>query len=240
MTTPRPASAPEDGTVAAPEAPTGEPTRVHGPLRSAVIAAVVLAATAVIVLEFLVLTSFVGQRLWNDPRLFHELRFTLPLAIWLGLLAVCAVLLLRIVTSWLRIGDEGLALNGLFRRARRLRWDGIGRIVAVGDIARRPASSGTPAHAGPYEGLYVLDADDRRLVTVSGRLFGATAQQRVLEQARQAGARVEVIDRMTPKDLRERVRRGLTLVDLHPGLVVLAALAFYVGHTVLSLAVWGL
>lgn len=219
----------------------GEPTRAYGPMRSAVIAAVIAMITGVIVLEFLVLTTFAGKRLWSDPRMFHDLWFTAPIAIWLLLAALGVLVLVRVVTSWLRIDEDGFSLNGLVRRATTLRWSDVDCIVAVRDITRRPTgTTDIRDRQALVEGLYVLDASGRSRVSLSGRLFGAAAQHALLERARLAGVGVEVYDQLTPRDLRCRVRRGLALTELHPGLVIAVVVLGYIAHNVLAFLAWGL
>lgn len=219
----------------------GAPTRVFGPMRTAVIAAVVAAVTGVIVLEFLVLTTFAGKRLWADPRMFHDAWFTAPIAIWLAVAAVGVLVLLRVATSWLRIDEGGFSMNGLVRRATSLRWPDVGSIVAVRDVTRRPTGyTDIRDRLALYEGLYVLDARGRCLVSLSGRLFGAAAQHALLEQARAGGVGVEAYDQLTPRDLRRRIRRGLSPTELHPALVIAAVVLFYLAHNVFAFFVWGL
>ncbi|UYG17127.1 hypothetical protein BRM3_01435 [Brachybacterium huguangmaarense] len=219
----------------------GEPSHVFGPMRSAVMAALVGAITFVVVLEFLVLTSFIGQRLWNDDALFHEVLFTLPLVLWLLILVAAVVICLRTITSWLTVGEQGFATHGLFRRAVSHEWSDVARLVAVRDVTRVPLpTERVPAPEDPYDGVYVVGTNGRRLATFSGRLFGARAQHAVIDQARAAGTEVEEVDQLAPRELRTRVPRSIPVADLHPGLVLLAVVAFYAAHNILTFIVWGL
>src|SRR5699024_12252564 len=67
----------------APRAPDGGlPARPFGPPAAVVVGSLVVAVVFLVVLEFLVIISFVGQKLWRDPAMMHDLVFTLPLLIW--------------------------------------------------------------------------------------------------------------------------------------------------------------
>jgi len=210
-------------------------------MRSAVLAALVGAITFVVVLEFLVLTSFVGQRLWNDDALFHEVLFTLPLVLWLLILIAAVVTCLRTITSWLTVGESGFSTHGLFRRTASHEWSEVARIVAVRDVTRAPRPTAREsAPEGPYDGVFVLGTNGRRLATFSGRLFGARAQHAVIDQARAAGTEVDEVGQLSPRELRTRVPRSIPVADLHPGLVLLLVVAFYAAHNLLTFVVWGL
>src|SRR5699024_7013514 len=58
------------------------PTRTFGPPATVVVGTLVAAFVFVVVLEFLVLISFVGQRLWAHPDMLRDIVFTLPLVLW--------------------------------------------------------------------------------------------------------------------------------------------------------------
>ena len=66
------------------------PTRTYGPPASVVIGSLVVGFVFVVVLEFLVIISFVGQRLWTDPALKEDFLFTLPLLLWVVPVALLA------------------------------------------------------------------------------------------------------------------------------------------------------
>lgn len=217
----------------------GVPSHVFGPMRSAVAAAFVGTIVFVVVLEFLVLISFIGQRLWNSDALFHQMLFTLPLVLWLLVLIAAVVILLRTITSWLQVADDGFSTHGLFRRAASHPWPTVERVVAVRHVTRQPRER-TREPGERYDGVYAVGTNGRHLATLSGRLFGARAQHALVDRARAAGIAVEEIDQLTPRQLRDRVPRSISLADLHPGLMVLALVVFYLGHNALTFYVWGL
>ena len=161
--------------------------------------------------------------------------------LWVLVAVVSSVMTLRVVTLWLQLDEDGFELRSLFRPTRRARWDEVGSVIAVRDIAR---GSGPTEMLDPpetaYDGVYVLDHQGRRLLAVSSRFFGERAQRMALQRAREAGIRIEHIDAITPAELRREAPQALTFVDRHPTLLLFALLAFYVGHNVLTFAVWGL
>ena len=217
------------------------PTRTYGPPAAVVIGALIIGLVFAVVLEFLVIISFVGQRLWRHPELMHDPLFTLPLVLWVLVAVVSGVMTLRVVTLWLQLDENGFELRSLFRPTRRARWTEVGSVIAVRDIAR---DSGSAEALDPpetaYDGVYVLDDQGRRLLAVSSRFFGERAQRMALQRAREAGIRIEHIDAITPAELRREAPQALTFVDRHPTLLLFALLAFYIGHNVLTFAVWGL
>ena len=105
-----------------------------------------------------VIISFVGQRLWNHPQLMHDLAFTLPLILWVVIAAVVIVTVLRVITSWLQIDEEGFQLRSLFRRTRNVRWDEVGQVIAARDIDRgATAAEMLDVPEAAYDGVYVLN-----------------------------------------------------------------------------------
>jgi hypothetical protein len=171
----------------------------------------------------------------------HDALFTLPLALWVLVAVASSVVCLRVITLWLQLDEDGFELRSLFRRTRSARWDEVGSVIAVRDIARGtgPSESLDPPETA-YDGVYVLDPEGRRLLTVSSRFFGERAQGMTLQRARAAGIRIEHIDAITPAELKREAPQALTFMDRHPTLLLLALLAFYIGHNVLTFAVWGL
>ncbi|WP_193104854.1 hypothetical protein [Brachybacterium sp. FME24] len=217
------------------------PTRTFGPPAGVVIGTLVAGFVFVVVLEFLVLISFVGQRLWNHPDMLRDVVFTAPLLIWVLVATLAAIVCLRTLTAWLQIDAEGFELRSLARRTRRARWDEVGRVIAVRDIDR----GATPAEMldateTAYDGVYVMDSSGRRVLAVSSRFFGPRAQEMTLHRAREAGVRIDHIDAITTADLLAQAPQALSVVDRHPNLLLLALAAFYVFHNVLTFAVWGL
>lgn len=217
------------------------PSRTFGPPASVVVGTLVVAIVFLVVLEFLVIISFVGQRLWRDPAMMHDLVFTLPLIVWVLIAVAVTVVSLRVLTSWLHIDGEGFVLRSLFRRTRTTRWKDVGRVVAARDIDRGagPAEM-VDAPETAYDGVYVMDRDGRRILAVSSRFFGRRAQEMTLRRAREAGVRIEHIDAITPAELRRQVPQAMSFVDRHPNPLLAALLLFYIGHNVLTFVVWGL
>lgn len=217
------------------------PTRTFSPPAAVVMGTLVVGTVFLVVLEFLVIISFIGQRLWNHPLLLHDLVFTLPLLLWVVIAAAVTVACLRVMTSWLRIDAQGVELRSLFRRTVTARWDQVGSVIAVRSLSRDASPAETPDEIETaYDGVYVMDQDGKRLFAVSSRFFGLRAQQMALRRAHEAGVAIEHIDAITAADLLREAPQALTFVDRHPNLLMLALLLFYVGHNVLTFAIWGL
>lgn len=217
------------------------PTRTFGPPAAVVVGTLVVAAVFVVVLEFLVIISFVGQRLWRDPAMMHDPVFTLPLLLWVLIALAVTVVSLRVLTSWLHLDAKGFVLRSLFRRTRSARWDEVGLVIAVRDIGREsPAAEALDPPETAYDGVYVMDSTGRRVLAVSSRFFGPRAQEMALRRAREAGVRIEHIDAISQGELRDQAPQALSFVDRHPNLLVTALLLFYIGHNLLTFIVWGL
>lgn len=221
--------------------PADEPQLVFGPPGPVVIGTLVAAIVFAVVLEFLVIISFLGQRLWADPRLYSDALFLLPLLLWLAVLVASGVFVLRIITAWLQVDEHGYRLRGLCRTTVAGPWSSVDRVLAIQDIDR----GSTPAEMldapeNAYDGVYLMAADGHRILAVSSRLLGPRAQTTVLERAREAGVPIERIDAIPVKELRARWPHALVFMDRHPVLLLLAGTLFYVAHNVLTFWVWGL
>ncbi|MDN5822191.1 MAG: hypothetical protein L0H39_11975 [Brachybacterium sp.] len=217
------------------------PTRTFGPPAAVVIGSLVVGVVFVVVLEFLVIISFVGQKLWRDPAMMHDLVFTLPLLVWVLIAVVVTVACLRVITSWLHIDEEGFVLRSLFRRTRAVRWEDVGLVIAARDIDRGSAAAeALDAPETAYDGVYVMDSAGRRILAVSSRFFGQRAQEMTLHRAREAGVRIEHIDAITHLELRRQAPQAMSFVDRHPNLLLAALILFYIGHNLLTFIVWGL
>ena len=217
------------------------PTRTFGPPAGVVLGTLAAGVVFVVVLEFLVIISFVGQRLWKHPALLHDAVFTAPFLLWVLVAVVSSLVCLRVLTAWLQIDEHGFELRSLARRTRKAGWDEVGRVIAVRDIDR----GATPAEmldapATAYDGVYLLDPGGHRMLAVSSRFFGPRAQDMTLHRAREAGVRIDHIDAITTADLRAQAPQALSFVDRHANLLLLLLAAFYVFHNVLTFAVWGL
>lgn len=216
-------------------------TRIFGPPAPAVIGTLVASLVFVVGLEFLVLISFIGQRLWRHPLLLHDLVFSLPLLGWVVVLGASVVMVARIVTTWLQLTDAGMGVHGLFRRTVEVPWSEVGRVVAVRELERGTSPAEMLDRSGaPYDGVYVLDREGRRLVNVSGRFFGRGAQHAMVERARAAGVEIREVERIDPRALHRSEPRALTVIDRHPRLVLLGLATFYIAHNVLTFVIWGL
>ncbi len=217
------------------------PERVFSPPRPVVIGTLVAALVFAVVLDFLVIISFIGQRMWNDQRLLRDLVYSLPLLLWV-LVLICAVIFaLRILTSWLQVDENGVCLKSLFRKPVQATWDEVGSIIAVRDIDRgtSPAEM-LDAPETAYDGVYVMDPQGKRLLAVSSRFFGPRAQRTTLARARDAGVTVKNIDVITPSALRKQVPQALTFADRHPNLLLGCVILFYLAQNILTFAIWGL
>lgn len=232
ISTPDTTSTPQDGDL---------PTRTFSPPAPVVLGSLAVGLVFLVVLEFLVIISFVGQRLWRHPELMHDVVFTLPLLVWVLMAAAVTVVCLRVITSWLQIDDHGIELRSLFRRTLRIRWEEIGTVIAARDIDRgsSPAEMlDSPETA--YDGVYLMDPRGRRLLAVSSRFFGHRAQEMTLRRAREAEVPIEHIDAITPAELKRQAPQAMSFVDRHPNPLLAALLLFYIGHNVLTFIVWGL
>ncbi|GAA1334934.1 hypothetical protein NLU66_15900 [Brachybacterium sp. NBEC-018] len=217
------------------------PTRTFSPPAIVIGAALLAGVVFGVVLEFLVIVSLIGQRLWHDPALGHDLLFTLPLLLWVAVLAATVLGVVRVVSSWLEVDEHGFRLHGLVRRDSAAGWDEVAKVLAIREIDRglTPVELlDVPETA--YDGIYLLDAQGRRMLAVSSRMFGHRAQRITLERARAAGVEVEDIEVLAFTELRARAPQALTVLDRHPNLCLALLALFYVGHNVLTFVVWGL
>lgn len=224
-----------------PPADANAPTRTFSPPGRVILGTLLIALVFVVVLEFLVIISFVGQKLWRDPELARDPLFTLPLLLWVAVAVIAAVTVLRVLTAWLQVNEKGFRLQGLCRTTIEAQWRDVGRVIAVRDIDRgaTPAEMLDTANTS-YDGVYLLDKRDQRMLAVSSRLFGPRAQEAVLRCAGEAGTPVDHYDALTPRELRDQVPQALTFIDRHPNLLLLGLIAFYVFHNVFTFVVWGL
>lgn len=218
-----------------------ESSHVFGPPRGTVIGALISALIFGVVLEFLVMTSFVGQRLWLDPRLGHDAVFTLPFVLWFVVVVGTIVYTLRSITSWMHVGGEGFRLQGLGRRTVDIPWQLVDRVVAVRDMSRWAAA--IEAHetdADTYDLVSLRGPDDAHLATVSGNQFTRGAHEALLGAARGAGVRTEVIEVPTASDIPARVPGALSFGNRHSALVVLGIALVLVAQNVVTFGIWGL
>jgi hypothetical protein len=220
--------------------PEALPQRVYGPAASGVLGTVITAVLCAVILEFLVFTSFIGQGLWQDPRVGHDLWFTLPLLIWVAVVIATVAWSLRTLTIWLQVDEHGFRLRGLCRRTRTAAWEQVGRVVAIREIQRAGTSVELLDSGAMFDALQLLRPDGSRLAVVSGRVFGPRAQLETLRRARAAQVPIELVESVSLEELR-RTRRGwLSLTETHPTLLLMALVLFYIAHNTLTFAIWGL
>ncbi|WP_058234825.1 hypothetical protein [Devriesea agamarum] len=216
-----------------------EAERTFRPPYAAKIGAVVAAIVFVVILEFMVIVSFVGQKLWEDPRLFHDLLFTLPAALWILFALIAIVFVVRTMAARLCVSNTGLRVRGIVSSAT-VAWKDISTIWFIRDLSRSlsPAELMTPEDAS-YESVIVMGAGTRRYANLSSRFFGQNAQAEVRRQAQAHGVRCEDISSITPRDMNRTVPGALTLVERHPRLAMLVLIAVYIAQYVVTFEIWG-
>lgn len=222
------------------DAPEVMPERVYGPAASGVVGTLITAVLCAGVLEFLVLTSFLGQHLWNDARLGHEFVFSLPLLLWALVLVATIAWALRTLTIWLQVDEDGFRLRGLCRRTRTAGWVEVGSVVAIRDIQRPGRAAELLDSGSMFDALELLRPDGVRLAVVSGRVFGPRAQLETLRRARSAGVPIEQIQDIGVEELRRTHRDWISPAEAHPNLLLAALAVFYIAHNALTFAIWGL
>lgn len=230
-----------------PQRPTDAPeadrrsTTIFGPPAGVVVGSLVAALVFAVILEFLVIISFIGQRLWADPRLTSDPVFVLPLLLWVAVAVAAVVAVVRILTTWLRVDENGFELRGLARSTVSGSWAEVGRVLAVRDIDR----GATPAEMldapdTAYDGVYLLSPTGQRMIAVSSRFFGPRAQEALLHRAQEADVQIQYIEAVRPAELRRFAPEALGFGDRHPNLILAAVGLFYVVHNALTFTVWGL
>lgn len=231
----------EDAVPAPGPVPDAQPERTFSPPAGVIIGTLVAGFVFVVVLEFLVIISFVGQRMWSDPGLLTQPLNLLPLLLWIVVAAVASVMVLRVITAWLQLDETGFRLQSLMRRPVTGTWQDVGRVLAVRDIdhGATPAEM-LDAPSTSYDGVYLLDANGQRILAVSSRLFGRRAQEATLRRAQAAGVPVDTVDAITPAELRKRAPQAVGFMDRHPNLLMAGLALFYIGHNLLTFIVWGL
>lgn len=211
------------------------------PSKAARIAFLLVAVVLVIVLDFLVVISFIGQRLWADPRLFHDHWFSLPAYMWIGIALLAVWVVIRATTQKVVLTPEKIRVRGLLRVPRSAAWDKVASIWAVDDIARsNRAAQIVDGPADARDAVIIMGHGVRRIANVSGRLYGMKAQDALLSEARGRQIRVEEIGQVTARDLQHMIPGSLKFVDRHPSMVFLVGVAGYVAHYVLTFMIWGL
>ncbi len=227
-------------TVNIPSAPTGKRTVVR-PTGPAVAGTLLAALVFVVVLDFLVLISFLGNRVWETPELFRDSWFTLPIYVWFVIVGLAAIAVARIVGQRIVVSDQGLRVRGLFRWPRTIPWSDVTGLWVVRDIYRgRNPRDPVETDLDAAEALIVMATPMRRIANVSGRFFGRPAQGMLIKEAESRGIRVERLDHARPSELSHMLPGSQTFADRHPNLLVLAVLLVYVAHNVLTFMVWGL
>jgi hypothetical protein len=218
-----------------------ESSRVFGPPRGTVIGGLIAAVVFGVVLEFLVMTSFVGQRLWLDPRLGHEIVFSLPFVIWFVVVVGTILYTLRSITSWMQVDGRGFRLQGLGRRTVVVPWQGVDRVVAVRDMTRWAAAvDAHEADADTYDHVSLRGPADEPLASVSGKQFTRGAHEALLRSAREAGVRTEVLEVPGASAIPTQLPGALSFSERHSALLVLAIAFVYIAQNIVTFGIWGL
>lgn len=211
------------------------------PTGAAVAGIIIAALLFVVILEFLVFISFIGQRLWTSPQLFHDHWMSLPAYIWLGIVALVVAAVLRMVTQRIIVDDSGIQVRGWFRARRQVRWEDVSAMWLVRDIYRgKQPRDPVDSDLDATEAFIIMATKMRRVANVSGRFYGGRAQAILLREADERGVRVERIDHARPSELAHMLPGSQTFVDRFPNLLVLALVLIYLAHNVLTFVIWGL
>ena len=220
----------------------GKPHKlVMRPSPAAMSAALLAAIVFTVLLEFLVGISFIGQSLWSDPRLFHDHWFTLPLYGWFAVVALALVALLRILTQCVVLHEDRVKVRGLFRIPRSAKWSALSGIWLVRDIYRgKEPRDPVDTDVDAFDAALIMRSSTSRVANLSGAFYGTRAQSILLREAEERGVKVEHIDHARPGELARMMPGALSIVDRHPNLFVLAIVAFYVAHNVLTFMIWGI
>ena len=211
------------------------------PTAGAIAGTLVASLVFIILLDFLVFISFIGQRLWDDPRLFNDHFFTLPLYIWFVIVGLVVVATLRIITQRLIIDSTAVRVRGLFRLPKRVEFKDMSGVWVVRDFyrgksPRNPVEKETDA----AEAVIIMERDEGRVANVSSRFFRGAAQSAVIEAAEQHDVPVTRLDNAKPAELVDRAFGSLTFIDRHPNLIIAGVVLVYLAHNVLTFVVWGL
>ncbi|CAM3943569.1 hypothetical protein M3A96_11140 [Helcobacillus massiliensis] len=210
------------------------------PTRSARAAFLAAALVFVIVLDFLVVISFLGQKLWRDERLFHDLWFSAPALVWLGMLVIALFYLIRATTQSVLVDSRGIRVRGLLRWPRRIDWEDVSAVWAFTDIVRRAPAEAVDGAPDAHDAVIVMATGIRRIANISGRLYGGANQEQMLDAAAAAQVRVERVEQITSAELHRMLPGSLKIVDRFPNVLLGMAALFYVAHNVLTFVIWGL
>ncbi len=214
---------------------------VMRPSPAAMSAALLAAIVFTVLLEFLVGISFIGQGLWSDPRLFHDHWFTLPLYGWFAVVALAIVALLRILTQSVVIYEDRIKVRGLFRIPRSAKWSALSGMWFVRDIYRgKEPRDPVDTDVDAFDAALVMRSSTSRVANLSGAFYGARAQSILVREAEERGVRIEHIDHARPGELARMMPGSLSIIDRHPNLFVLAIVAFYAAHNVVTFMIWGI
>lgn len=220
----------------------GKPHKiVMRPSPAAMSAALLATVVFTVLLEFLVGISFIGQSLWSDPRLFHDHWFTLPLYGWFAVAALAIVALLRILTQCVVLYEDRLKVRGLFRIPRSAKWSALSGIWLVRDIYRgKEPRDPVETEVDAFDAALIMRSQTSRVANLSGAFYGTRAQSILVREAEERGVKVENIDHARPGELARMMPGSLSFIDRHPNLSVLAIVAFYAAHNVLTFMIWGI
>lgn len=225
-----------------PEAIVENPDRtVLRPTKTARAGVLTLAVFCIVVLDFLVYISFVGQRLWEDSRLFKDHWFTLPVYLWIGIVLVLGAVVLRLTTQSIVLDEHGIKVRGLFRKSEYATWQQVAGIWMAVDVYRgKKPLDPIEIFSDGHEAFYVMRRGLKRLANISGRFYGLQAQYQVLSRAFPNEIIVHEIDRVRQKRLNQLLPGALSFFDRHSNWFVLALFLFFLAHNVLTFVIWGL
>lgn len=220
----------------------GKPRKiVMRPSPAAMSAALLSAIVFTILLEFLVGISFIGQGLWSDPRLFRDHWFTLPLYGWFAVVLLAIIAVLRIVTQCVILLEDRVKVRGLFRIPRSAKWSALSGIWLVRDIYRgKEPRDPVDTDVDALDAALIMRSSTNRVANLSGAFYGSRAQSILVDEAERHGVAIKQIDHARPGELARMMPGALSIVDRHPNLFVLAIVAFYAAHNVLTFMIWGI
>ncbi|EPH15349.1 hypothetical protein QP880_00325 [Dermabacter hominis] len=214
---------------------------VMRPSPAAMSASLLAAIVFTVLLEFLVGISFIGQGLWSDARLFRDHWFTLPLYVWFGVVALALIGVLRIVSQCVILHDDRIKVRGLFRIPRSARWSALSGIWLVRDIYRgKEPRDPVESEVDAFDAALIMRSSTSRVANLSGAFYGTRAQSILVREAEAHGVRIDHIDHARPGELARMMPGSLTVIDRHPNMFVLAIVAFYAAHNVLTFMIWGI
>lgn len=211
------------------------------PTKKAIAGILTLAIICIVVLEFLVYTSFLGQRLWRSAALFKNHWFTLPVYLWILIVLILFLLVLRIITQAIIVDGDGIKVRGLLRLPLSASWAEVAGIWAVvslyrGKKPKDPVENYTDGH----EAFIIMRKGFKRIASISGRFFGSEAQSQIMQRAQIKGIEIHEAERLNFKQLNQQLPGSLSFFDRRSNWFVVALVLYFLVHNVLTFVIWGL